>query len=123
MEDRTVASCFAFVGGAFQMFTSIYLFGMVINGEPSYWGRLFLNLASIVGGSFQVLGAIGFVFSLLIFAGAILMLKRRTVVPGSAIVVACSLLSFPFTLSGVIIGMLFGLIGGLVGYATSKPYY
>jgi O-antigen ligase len=69
------------------------------------------------------MGSIGLLLSLLVFAGAVMILKGRRAVLGSAIVIACSFLSLPFTLGGLIGGMIFGLIGGLFGYAQTKPDY
>jgi hypothetical protein len=121
MEDRTVAFFVIVLGGIIQATVAIAM--IVANITPTKsillahyaWGQWGISL--------QVIGSIGLLLSLFVFAGAVMILRNRRVVLGSAIVIACSLLSLPFTLGGLILGMLFGLVGGLFGYVTTKPDY
>jgi hypothetical protein len=127
MEDRTVAFVFAFVAGIFQVLTSIF---MIISNLLSdldsarFLAQVFTQrLSSAYGISVQAIGSIGLLFSFIILVGAILMLKTKRLMLGSKIVMVCSLLSLPFTLGGLGIGLLFGLIGALCAYASTKPDY
>jgi len=51
------------------------------------------------------------------------MFKTKRIKLGSGIVIVLSLLSLPFTLGGLVIGLIFGLIGGGLARAFTKPDY
>jgi hypothetical protein len=121
VEDRTIASFVAFVGGIFQAIAAIL---MIFSDQPSNLFRDFEEvLSSAYGISVQVIGSIGLLFSFFMLAGAIVMFRTGKVRLGSGIVITCSLLSLPFTLGGLLIGLIFGLMGGLFGYVSTKPDY
>jgi hypothetical protein len=93
MEDRTVAFLVTVVGGVIQATISIFM--IIANVTPTKYIILANYAWGQWGISLRVMGSTGLLLSLLVFAGAVMILRNRRVVLGSAIVIACSLLSLP----------------------------
>lgn len=128
-EDRAIAFCLAFAGGAVQAIFAIAVAISFTLNNRNYWG---IMPWTYLGVPPQVLVSSGLVFSFLVLAGAFFVGRNRKInfgssimitFTGSAIVIIFSLANLFFNGDGLIIGNLLGVIGGAWGHIVNKPDY
>jgi len=115
-ERATAGFIISLIGGIIDAIVAMFIIAAasVIGGLGDIAD---LGVASGLGVALATWGAIGLIMAILVIIGAILIYMPGKEVVGGILVLVFSIISLPFTLGGLIIGLILGIVGGALGIA------